>query len=126
MREEEKCMEKFGISEMTIQVRVEDFAEGRGWYEQLLKRAPDFIPHEDFAEWELIPGCWLQVAKGHPAVGSGPLRFGVSDIETERLRLITEMGVEVSEIYSREGVPVKWCTFQDPWGNRLGFFQYLP
>jgi hypothetical protein len=38
---------------------------------------------------------------------------------------VGEMGVELFEVYSREEVPVKWGSFSDPWGNRLGFFEYL-
>ena len=52
------------IFETTIQVRVEGFEEGVKWYSNLLKRKPDFIPHEGIAEWEIISGCWLQVAEG--------------------------------------------------------------
>lgn len=113
------------ITEMTIQVRVTDFDEGLKFYERLLRRAPDFIPHEDFAEWELLPKCWLQLAKGSPAVGSGPLRFGVEDIEAERKRIMDDLGIEVGEIQSRGGVPARWCTFTDPWGNRLGLFEEI-
>ncbi|TCP22349.1 hypothetical protein EV207_13636 [Scopulibacillus darangshiensis] len=113
------------IFEMTVQVRVPDFDKGQLWYQTLLNREPDFVPHGGFAEWELIPGCWLQVAEGEPAKDSGPLRLGVIDIESERARLKKELSVENFDIYSREEVPVKWGTFNDPWGNRLGFFEYL-
>lgn len=40
-----------------------------------LKKDADLKPHDGFVEWELIPGCWLQVAKGSPSEGSGPLRL---------------------------------------------------
>jgi hypothetical protein len=113
------------IFEMTTQVRVTDIKEGHKWYEKLLNKKPDFIPHEGFVEWELIPGCWLQVAEGTPSEASGPLRLGVTDIVAERDRLVKELDVDDFEIYSREEVPVKWGTFTDPWGNRLGFFEYL-
>jgi hypothetical protein len=113
------------IYEMTYQVRVVDFEEGKKCYKTLLNKGPDYIPHEGFAEWELIPGCWLQVAEGTPSEGSGPIRLGVSSIETERNRMILELGVDSFEIYSREEVPVKWATFTDPWGNQLGFFEYI-
>lgn len=113
------------IHEMTIQIRVADFAKGQAWYEILLKREPDFIPHEGFAEWEIIPGCWLQVAEGVAAEGSGPMRFAVMDIEAERERLAESLQIAHFEIYQREEVPVKWGTFADPWGNRIGFFEYL-
>ncbi|WBL16764.1 VOC family protein [Sutcliffiella sp. NC1] len=113
------------IFEMTTQVRVSNLKEGQKWYETLLNRKPDFIPHEGFAEWELLPGCWLQVAEGTPADGSGPLRFGVSNIEAERDRLVKMLKVPSFDIHSRPEVPVKWGTFTDPWGNQLGFFEYM-
>ncbi|WP_428987001.1 hypothetical protein [Virgibacillus pantothenticus] len=42
------------------------------------------IPHEGFAEWEIISGYWLQVAEGMSSTAIGPLRIGVTDIESER------------------------------------------
>lgn len=112
------------IYEMTIQFRVVEFEEGQHWYTTLLKKKPDFVPHEGFAEWEIVPGCWLQVAEGNPSVASGPLRLGVLDIEKERSRIQTELGVPFFELHTREEVPVKWATFSDPWGNQLGLFEY--
>ena len=111
--------------EMTVQIRVPDFKLAYSWYETLLKRNPDFIPHEGFIEWELIPGCWLQVAEGIPTRDSGPLRLAVIDVYMERERVNKELNVEHFEIFSRVEVPVKWGTFSDPWGNQLGFFEYI-
>lgn len=113
------------IFEMTTQVRVSNIKEGREWYEILLNKQPDFIPHDGFAEWELIPGCWLQVAEGTLTEGNGPLRLGVTNIESEKERLVGELKIDSFEIHSRPEVPVKWGTFTDPWGNRLGLFEYL-
>ncbi|MEC5425282.1 VOC family protein [Virgibacillus sp. C22-A2] len=113
------------IFEMTIQVRVQDIRKGKKWYQTLFNREPDFIPHEGFAEWEIISGCWLQVAEGTPSEASGTLRLGVTDIEGERERLVRDLNIDNFDIYSRDQVPVKWGTFIDPWGNRLGFFEYL-
>jgi hypothetical protein len=93
--------------------------------QSLLNKDPDFTPHEGFAEWELIPGCWLQVSEGTTSEGSGPIRFGVLSIEDERNRMKKELNVETFEIFSREEVPVKWARFNDPWGNRIGFFEYI-
>ncbi|MGM0839422.1 MAG: VOC family protein [Bacillota bacterium] len=112
------------IYEMTVQVRVTDIQKGKLWYETLLNRTPDFIPHEGFVEWELIPGCWLQVAEGTPSLNSGPIRLGVEDISREQERLSSLLGTEHFDIHEREEVPVKWATFQDPWGNGIGLFQY--
>lgn len=113
------------IYEMTVQVRVTDINEGQKWYETFLNKKPDMIPHDGFVEWQIIPDCWLQVAEGEPAVGSGPIRISTTHIEAERERLVNELNVEYFEIFSREEVPVKWATFSDPWGNRLGLFQYF-
>ncbi|MFS0823419.1 VOC family protein [Bacillus sp. 1P02SD] len=112
------------IYEMTIQFRVGDISKGQDWYETLLKKKPDFIPHDGFAEWELIPGCWLQIAERIPSIGSGPLRLGIDNLEKERERLINDLKIEPFEIYSREEVPVNWTTFSDPWGNKVGLFEY--
>ena len=111
---------------LTYQVRVPDFEQGLKFYTKLLGREPDFVPHEDFAEWQLIDLCWLQLNKGTPAAGSGPLRFGVVDIESERERVQRDLGVDGFDLEEREGVPVFWGTFSDPWGNQLGFFQLRP
>lgn len=113
------------IYEMTVQIRVTDMEKALTWYRILLNKEPDFIPHEGFAEWELIPGCWLQVAEGTPTEGSGPIRLGIPNIEMLREKLIRELHIEKFEIYQREEVPVKWGTFSDPWGNRIGLFEYI-
>jgi len=76
-------------------------------------------------EWELIPGCWLQLAEGTPSQGSGPLRLGVKDLKAEKERLVRELNVENFEVFSRQEVPVKWGTLTDPWGNCIGLFEYL-
>jgi hypothetical protein len=112
------------IYEMTVQVRVSNIIEGQAWYSTLLNKEPDFVPHEGFAEWELLPGCWLQVAEGTTSTDSGPIRLGVADLEAEKERLIRLLGVEEFSIQSRKEVPVRWATFTDPWGNGIRLFQY--
>jgi hypothetical protein len=112
------------IYEMTVQVRVPNMKEGETWYGTLLNKEPDFVPHDGFAEWELLPGCWLQVAEGTPSPNSGPIRLGVVDLEAEKERLIRLLGVEEFSIQSRKEVPVNWATITDPWGNGIGLFQY--
>jgi len=67
---------------------VKGIYEGIRWYQTLLNKQPDFIPHDRFAEWEIIHGCWLQVAEGEPTVECGPLRLGIEDLEEEKNRLI--------------------------------------
>ncbi len=112
------------IFEMTIQYRVSDIGRGQAWYTTLIGRQPDFIPHPGFAEWELVPGCWLQLAEGEPGIRNGPLRLGVMDLTETKAQLMMDLEIENFEVHSREEVPVKWGTFSDPWGNMLGLFEY--
>lgn len=111
--------------ELTFQFRVTNFQEGYKWYKTFLNKEADFAPHEGFAEWELIPGCWLQIAEGIPTEGSGPLRLGIKDIQEEKARLAKELHILDFPIYSSKEVPVKWGTISDPWGNSIGLFEYL-
>ncbi len=110
---------------VTFQIRVTDFEKGVQWYGILFNRKPYFIPHEDFAEWELIPDTWVQVAKGSPSVGNGPIRMGVTDIKEERKRLMDKLGIEIEEVNTRESAHVAWLTFEDPDGNLVGLFEDL-
>jgi hypothetical protein len=113
------------ILEVTIQFRVSNYKEGQQYYSSIFQKNPDFVPHEGFAEWEVIPGCWLQIAEGEPAGENGPLRLGVPNLDKERNRLVKECNVDKFEIYTRNEVPVKWATFSDPWGNKIGLFEYI-
>ncbi len=110
---------------VTYQVRVADYKEGLRWYKTLFNRDPDFIPHEEFAEWEIVNGAWLQVAKGEATIGNGPIRLGIQDIHSERKRLMKSLNIKIEEVNTREGVPAAWCTFNDPYGNLVGLFQEL-
>ncbi|MGP4081208.1 VOC family protein [Pseudalkalibacillus sp. R45] len=113
------------LTGVTFQVRVKDFEKGMEWYGVLFNRKPDFIPHEGFAEWELLQDTWIQLAEGTPAIGNGPIRIGVTDIKAERKRLMEELGIELEEVNTREGVPAAWLTFEDPDGNLIGLFEDL-
>jgi hypothetical protein len=110
---------------MTVQIRVPDIHAGQKWYATFLHRGPDEIPHEGLLSWQLLSACWLQVAQGTPATESGPLRLGVTDLEAERKRLMQLLGIEYFEIHQRQETYVKWATFNDPWGNQIGLFEYM-
>jgi hypothetical protein len=113
------------LTGVTVQLKVSNFEEGISWYEKLLRRPPDLMFLGNFAEWEVMPNVWLQIAEGTPAVGAGALRFGVMDITSERARILDDLGIEVTEIEGLEGVPAIWCNFEDPFGNRLGLYQEI-
>lgn len=43
----------------------------------------------------------------------------------ERERIMKELRVDYFDIHSRQEVGAKWATFLDPWGNQIGFFEYI-
>lgn len=108
---------------VTILILVPEIGRGAGFYTRLLGRPPDREPHEDLVEWEVSPGCWFQVAEG-PGEPSQRVRFKVDDIIEERIRVRRELPVDARAVRRMEGL-VATTDFEDPWGNRLGFYQQL-
>lgn len=112
---------------MTLQLQVGDIVRAREFYTAVLGCEPEFVPHEDFLEWRVIPDgeAWVQAVGVIGTVHPLPtrLRFGVADVRAERERLL-ELGVDVSQVMSLPGV-VAFIDFPDPWGNKLGFYQDL-
>lgn len=112
------------LTGVTIQVRVRDAKQGFAWYAKLLGRPADVEPDPGISEWELVPTCWLQVVKGEPIAGAGPIRLGVADIELERTYIQEQMEIQMTEVERLDDV-VAWCNFTDPDGNPLGLYQDL-
>ncbi len=114
------------VFELTIRFAVTDIEKARSWYTTFLQKDPDFIPHAGFLEWEVVPGCWLQLAETpETEYRNGPLRLGVRNLEAARERAIEQLNIQDFDIHMRSDVPVKWATFPDPWGNQLGYYEYL-
>ena len=91
------------VSGVTVQVHVGDLAAGVRFYSTLLGRGPDVAPHEDFKEWELSPGAWLQLAEGGGPLPH-PLRLGVDDLHRSR-KAVLALGVACQE---PEYIPPAW------------------
>jgi hypothetical protein len=106
----------------TAQLRVPDVAAGLTFYIDLIGRAPDGSPHVNFYEWELRNAAWFQLSQGKVLVAY-PLRFAVRDIAAEVARMPARFGITCSEILRNP--ETAWCNFEDPWGNKLGFYQDL-
>ena len=89
----------------------------------IFNRDPDLAPHVDFHELEIATDGWLQLALGTDTV-SGPVWFGVLHIEAARTRMATIHGIVSGVLALVLGV-VLLCDLDDPWGNKLGFYQDL-
>lgn len=112
----------------TLLLEVESLEEGRAFYAALFGREPDFTPHDDFLEWRVVEGAevWWQVAVA--AVPVRPLqtrtRLRVGDVHAAALWAGEHLRVRPGAVATLPGV-VSWVDFDDPWGNRLGFYQDL-
>ncbi len=107
---------------VTALFAVDDIDVAEAFYERLLGREPDVRMGEDFIEWEVVPGFWLQLREGLTAGHAGPVRFAVPDIEAARAFLEESFGLE-AQAAVRVDATLSTCDFNDPFGNPLGFLQ---
>lgn len=108
---------------LTISIQVGDTSHALDFYSALLDRSPDYVAHDDFHEWEICGGAWLQLSSGHARIiaASSRVRFEVDDITAE-IRRLRDRGISVAEPTTLPGVAV-FTDLADPWGNRLGLYQ---
>jgi predicted enzyme related to lactoylglutathione lyase len=114
----------FKITRVAMMVHVSNVDTAFDWYTRLFGREPDRAFFPNFKEWQLTDTCWLQVAEGELAPGGSAISFSVEDIEATRQHLQDALQLEISEVERVPGVAA-WCTFSDPFGNRLGLYQHL-
>lgn len=110
---------------MTLQIHVGDVDEARAFYTTLFGRQPDFAPHADFLEWQVLSATelWWQVV-GKPN-DLQPLRtrvrFLVDDVASAAQWARAALGVQPAPITTLPDV-VAFTDFDDPWGNRIGYY----
>ena len=111
------------VTSITVGVPVSDVDRAGRWYERTLGIGPHIEPVRGIHEYEVSPGCWLQLFEGESSSSDHVFRIGVEDIEAERHRLLS-LGVTVQETKRVEGV-IACCDFVDPDSNRLSLYQVL-
>jgi catechol 2,3-dioxygenase-like lactoylglutathione lyase family enzyme len=102
-------------------VAVADFDRARAWYERLLGRPPDLVPHEREVAWRLTDTGWIYVVEDPDRRGGDLLTLLVDDLD----RVVSDLaarGLAVGEI---ETIPdkVRRVAIEDPEGNRIAFGQ---
>ena len=104
-------------------VPVADYDAARPWYERLFGRAPDMLPHDREAAWQLSETGWIYVVADADRAGRALVTVLVDDLD-EHVAGLTERGIVVEAI---ETVPGKFrrTAAVDPEGNRVTFAQPL-
>jgi catechol 2,3-dioxygenase-like lactoylglutathione lyase family enzyme len=96
-------------------IPVADFEAARAWYEALLQRPPDMVPHETEVAWQLTDSGWVYVVQDRERAGRALVTVLVDDLDA----------LDVDG--ERETVPGKYrnVVVTDPDGNRIQFAQPL-
>jgi catechol 2,3-dioxygenase-like lactoylglutathione lyase family enzyme len=100
-------------------VPVTDIAVAREWYERLLGRPPDLVPHDREVAWRLAEGGWVYVVEDPARAGRSLLTFIVDDLDAE-VGPVEERGLVAERLAG--GPPFK-AELADPDGNRVTFGQ---
>ncbi|BDX32085.1 hypothetical protein TUM20985_26320 [Mycobacterium antarcticum] len=98
-------------------VPVSNLDVSKAWYQKLFGRPADNEPMPVLAEWQVVPGGWLQVFVDAERAGSGLVNFAVSDLAAH-VGEATSLGLEPGAV---EGVNkgVELATLSDPDGNLI-------
>ena len=110
---------------LTIALNAGDSMAVLDFYTRVFERGPDTAPMDDFLEWQICPGAWLQLSTGHerPGANNARVRFEVDELGGAVQRMQAAK-VPMGEIVTVPGV-VAFSNFSDHWGNALGFYQML-
>jgi catechol 2,3-dioxygenase-like lactoylglutathione lyase family enzyme len=112
------------VTSITVGIPVSDLRVAVRWYQRVLELDRGIEPAPGIREFEVSPGCWLQLFREAGASGSEHVfRVGVEDIDEARRRLLG-LGVTVADTERIEGV-IAFCDFVDPDGNRLSLYEVL-
>ena len=101
-------------------IPVSDFTAARAWYERLLGRPPDVVPHETEVMWEVAPAGWLYVVGDAERAGRALVTVLIDDLDAW-LAGLAERGVAVAGVEEVGGG--RKADIIDPEGNRIAFAQ---
>jgi metallophosphoesterase (TIGR00282 family) len=105
------------VSELFASIPVGDRDAAVGWYGRLLGRAPDLIPNEDEAAWQIADTGWIYVIADAARAGSSLQTLLVEDLDA-LLAGVAARGVAIGPVAVMSN-GVRHTTLTDPDGNRL-------
>ena len=113
---------RFSVAFMGIPVA--NFKAASLWYEHLLGRSPDMIPHDSEAVWQISESGWLYVVQDlERAAGNALLTLIVEDLDAQIAELL-QRDIIISEFDERPGTYRK-AIVKDPEGNTVEFAEIL-
>jgi predicted enzyme related to lactoylglutathione lyase len=89
------------------------------WYERLMGRPPDLVPHDREAAWQVATAGWIYVVADGARAGRALLTLIVDDLD-DQLAQLGERGLRAGEIEILPDVGRK-ATITDPEGNTIAF-----
>jgi glyoxylase I family protein len=104
-------------------IAVADYEAALAWYERLLGRAPDMIPKQLEAAWQLTQGGWIYLVADAARAGTALLTLLVDDLEAH-VGELAERGLATGTVETVPGV-VRTAVIADPDGNTMTFGEPL-
>ena len=105
------------IEHVLAVVPVSDLQASSRWYEALFGRPADNNPMPTLAEWQVVPGGWVQVFTDAERAGSGLLNFAVDDLEAHVAEL-RQRGLEPGD-FTDANKGIRLSALTDPDGNTI-------
>jgi len=105
------------IQHVLAVVPVSDLQASSRWYEALFGRPADNNPMPTLAEWQVVPGGWVQVFADAERAGSGLLNFAVDDLEAHVADL-WHRGLEPGD-FTGANKGIRLSALKDPDGNTI-------
>lgn len=105
------------IEHVLAVVPVSDLQSSSRWYEALFGRAADNNPMPTLAEWQIVPGAWVQVFVDAARAGSGLLNFAVDDLPAH-IADLRARGLQPGDV-TEANKGVRLSAIDDPDGNTI-------
>jgi glyoxylase I family protein len=105
------------VTHVFASIPVADRNAAVGWYERFAGRAPDLIPNEDEAAWQMSETGWIYLIADPNRAGSGLNTLLVDDLDGF-LSGLAERGI-IADPVDVIGDGVRRTIVTDPDGNRL-------
>jgi len=110
------------VTELFAGIPVADFGAARPWYERLMGRPTDLVPHDTEVAWRLGEATgWVYVVADPDRAGRALVTVLVDDLDAH-LGELAERGITAGPIQIMPGAARK-AEVVDPDGNLISFGQ---